>query len=259
MRIVSWNVNGIRAAYKKGLCAKLTAFNADIIGLQETKASEEQVLELCQDLVLPYRYAHGAKKAGYSGVALFSKYKPKEVIYSLHDDIFDNEGRLILAIFDRFILANVYFPNGAGKNGDNSRVPYKLAFYDKLFDLLAQFTLPILVMGDFNTAHKEIDIARPKENAKHSGFLPIEREHFSLILNRGYIDTFRHFHQEPHQYSWWNMRFKARERNIGWRIDGVLANTLALDLVKNAFIWQDVMGSDHCPVGVEFYGPSLCS
>ena len=251
MRIVSWNVNGIRAAIKKGFCEKIADFHADIIGVQETKANQQQVMEVCETLSEYHRYAHSAERPGYSGVALFCKQKPTEIITTIHNPPFDREGRVIIAVFPNFTLANIYFPNGSGKDGDNSRVPYKLAFYDALFDTLDDLPGPVFVMGDFNTAHQEIDLARPKENSKISGFLPEERQHFTTILQRGYVDTFRHFNQEPHHYTWWNMRFQARSRNIGWRIDGVLANTKGLPLVKKAFIWPDIMGSDHCPVGIE--------
>lgn len=250
MRIVSWNVNGIRASIKKGFCEKAASFEADIIGLQETKASVEQVMEACSELSDLNRYANSAKRPGYSGVALFSKAKPNKVITSLELEHFDTEGRVIIAYYDDFLLATVYFPNGAGK-GDNSRVPYKLAFYDALFNFLDDHQGPKFIMGDFNTAHKEIDLARPKSNMKTSGFLPEEREHFSKILDRGYVDTFRYFNQAPDQYTWWAMWQNARAKNIGWRIDGVLASSNAMPMVKNAFIWPEVMGSDHCPVGIE--------
>lgn len=250
MRIVSWNVNGIRASIKKGFCEKVGQFDADIIGLQETKASVPQVMEACTELSNLHRFANSAQRPGYSGVALFSKPEPKKVITSLELDHFDCEGRVLIAYYDDFLLATVYFPNGAGK-GDNGRVPYKLAFYDALFNFLDDHKGPKLVMGDFNTAHTEIDLARPKSNVKTSGFLPEEREHFSKILARGYVDTFRHFNQEPEQYTWWAMWQNARAKNIGWRIDGVLASVDAMPMIKNAFIWPEVLGSDHCPVGVE--------
>jgi exodeoxyribonuclease-3 len=251
MRIVSWNVNGIRAAVKKGFCSQLNDFQADIVGLQETKAHVSQALEACREIDGYHRYAHAARRPGYSGVMVFCKTKPHQVVNSLGLPQFDDEGRFLALQFNKFWLINCYFPNGSGKNGDNSRVPYKLSFYDALFDFLEAYPGPKLIMGDFNTAHKEIDLARPKDNVNTSGFLPIEREHFNKTLNRGYIDTFRHFNQEPHHYTWWNMRFRARERNIGWRIDGVLASKDAISMVSNAFIWQEVLGSDHCPVGVE--------
>lgn len=251
MRMVSWNVNGLRAAVKKGFCDKIEAFQADIIGVQETKATRDQVLEACAHLTGYHRFANSAERPGYSGVGLFVKTEPKEILTSLNEERFDREGRFIAACYDNFMVVNTYFPNGAGKDGDNSRVPYKLEFYDALFDFLGTFSGPKFVMGDFNTAHREIDLARPKQNQHISGFLPVEREHFSTVLARGYEDTFRHFHQGPEHYTWWNMRFGARERNIGWRIDGVLASTSAMPLVKDAFIWPEIMGSDHCPVGID--------
>lgn len=251
MRIISWNINGVRAAVKKGFCAQVYQFEADIIGIQETKASPDQVVSACNELAGFHCYANSAVRPGYSGVAVFSKRAPQKIVTSLGIEHFDCEGRFIALYFEDFLLVNVYFPNGAGKNGDNSRVPYKLAFYDALFDFLDTHHGKKFVMGDFNIAHQEIDLARPKQNQNTSGFLPIEREQFTKVLSRGYVDTFRHFNQSPHQYSWWNMRFKAREKNIGWRIDGVLANNEAMPLVKNAFIWPQVLGSDHCPVGIE--------
>jgi exodeoxyribonuclease-3 len=252
MRIVSWNVNGIRAAEKKGFCDKVSDFSADIIGIQETKAKPDQVRDACKELAGFHSYASSAIKPGYSGVALFSKIEPDHVVTSLDESRFDSEGRFIAAFYPNFLLINAYFPNGAGLNGDNSRVPYKLAFYDAVFNFLDRYQVPKLVMGDFNTAHKEIDLARPKANVKTSGFLPIEREHFESILARGYVDTFRHFNKAPDQYTWWNMRrLDARARNVGWRIDGVLASNNAMPLVKDAFIWPLIMGSDHCPVGIE--------
>lgn len=251
MRIVSWNVNGIRAAIKKGFCDKVAQFGADIIGIQETKANPQQVMEACANLGDYHRFVNSAERPGYSGVAIFCRQEPKEVITTLGDTQWDREGRMVALFFDDFLLVNVYFPNGSGTDGNNARVPYKLGFYDALFDFLHQFQGPKLVMGDFNTAHQAIDLARPKENINTSGFLPIEREHFSSILKRGYVDTWRHFNQSPHHYTWWNMRFNARERNVGWRIDGVLASSDALPLIKRAFIWPEVLGSDHCPVGVD--------
>lgn len=251
MRIVSWNVNGIRAAMKKNFPEQLESFAADIVGIQETKANVDQAREATKDITGYHRYFNSAERPGYSGVMVFSKKEPLNVYSSLGIPKFDSEGRFLALQFESFLLVNVYFPNGSGKNGDNSRVPYKLEFYDALFDFLEQFKGPKFVMGDLNTAHKEIDLSRPKENANTSGFLAVEREHLTKTLARGYIDTFRQFNQEPNQYSWWNMRFRGREKNIGWRIDGVLADQEAMQMVKNGFIWQEIHGSDHCPVGVD--------
>lgn len=251
MRIVSWNVNGIRAAIKKGFCDQIQAFSADIIGVQETKAHVHQAMEACKDLEGYHHYANSAHRPGYSGVMVFSKQEPSHVFDKLGIEQFDCEGRFLALQYNKFLLVNCYFPNGSGKDGDNSRVPYKMEFYEALFDFLAKHQGPKFVMGDFNIAHQEIDLARPKDNVNTSGFLPVEREQFTRVLNRGYIDTFRHFNQDPEHYTWWNMRFKARERNVGWRIDGVLASHDAMPLVKDAFIWSQILGSDHCPVGVD--------
>lgn len=251
MRIVSWNVNGIRAAARKGLREKIAQFDADIIGFQETKANPTQVSEATKDIEGYHVFASAPIRPGYSGVAVFTKEAPENVETHFGIERFDNEGRVVIAHYKNFILVNTYFPNGAGKNGDNSRVPYKLEFYDALFEYIARYESPKFIMGDFNVAHTEIDLARPKQNQNTSGFLPVEREHFSKILNLGYTDTFRHLYPTAVEYSWWNMRFRSREKNIGWRIDGVLACEKALPNVHNAFIWQHVDGSDHCPVGVD--------
>lgn len=255
-RIVSWNVNGLRAAERKGFSTWLSKSKASIVGLQEVRADEASLPDA---LKTPpgYRHHHvvAAEKKGYSGVAMYSKIKPVEVEISLGEERFDAEGRLQLLRFDKLLIANVYFPNGSGPNRDHSRIPYKLDFYRALFDKLEPARAAgdaILVMGDFNTAHEEIDIARPKSNKKTSGFTPREREDFTRILEMGWTDTFRHFHPDAKdQYSWWSVRARCRERNVGWRIDYVLASPGAMPFVKDAFILQDVMGSDHCPVGVD--------
>jgi len=256
IRIVSWNVNGIRACANKGFLDWLKDSGADVIGLQETRVEEAQ-------LESEIRYPNGYDaawtsckvKRGYSGVALFTKKEPKNVVRSIGAEEFDGEGRVVIAEFSKLLFASVYFPNGGGKDGDNARVPYKLAFYDRFFDYIEerQKTLgkPAIVMGDMNTAHKEIDIARPKENQKASGFLPEERDHFGGILKRGWIDTYRALNPETVKYSWWSTRLGARKRNVGWRIDYVLVPEALKDKVKCAFIDNDILGSDHCPVGID--------
>ncbi len=249
MRIVSWNVNGIRSASEKGLGEKIPQFQADIIGLQEVRAQEEQIMPLLDQFMGYHLYFSTGLKPGYSGVALFTKEKPREVITEL-DPKFDAEGRFQAAFFDDFCLVNAYFPNGAGK-GDNGRVPFKLEFYDAVKEFLAQYKMPKIIMGDMNTAHHEIDLARPKENQKQSGFLPEEREHFGRFLGEDFIDTFRARNQEPGHYTWWSNRAGARKRNVGWRIDYVLACKESHHRVKEAFIWPEVVGSDHCPVGID--------
>ncbi len=250
MRIVSWNVNGIRAATQKGLAEKIPQLEADIIGLQEVRAQQEQIMPLLDQFPGYHLYFSTGLRPGYSGVALFCKNRPREVISELHEK-FDAEGRFQAAFFDDFCLINAYFPNGSGKDGDNSRVPYKLEFYDAVREFLAQYSMPKLIMGDMNTAHYEIDLARPKDNQKTSGFLPEEREHFGQFLGNEFIDTFRASNSEGGHYTWWSNRAGARQKNVGWRIDYVLACQKSHPKVRNAFIWPHVLGSDHCPVGID--------
>ena len=253
MKIISWNVNGLRAATRKGFGDWLNSSDADIIGLQEVRALESQ---LDKDIAKPKGFRSHfspAKKLGYSGVGLYHKLPIERMDTNLDIEEFDIEGRLQMAFIGKLILANVYFPNGGGKNRDNSRIPFKLDFYDKLFsylDKVAGTKYRVLVMGDFNTAHEEIDLARPKENRNTSGFCQIERDSFSKILAKGYIDTFRVFNSEAGNYTWWSQRQNSRARNVGWRIDYVLASKNAMPFVKDAFILPNTLGSDHCPIGV---------
>ena len=251
---MSWNVNGLRAAGRKGFLDWLGTSRAQIVGLQETKARAEQ---LAPDLRRPKRWHtafHSAERPGYSGVGLYSRLRPTWVRTSLGEPRFDAEGRLQLALFGQLLVANVYFPKGSGSKRDNSRVPYKLDFYRALFDQLDQAReagYRVLVMGDFNTAPQPIDLARPKQNRKHSGFLPEECEELQRWLDAGWVDTFRSLHPDTVRYSWWRQAFNARERNVGWRIDLVLASEAAMEFVERAFILTRVTGSDHCPVGVD--------
>jgi exodeoxyribonuclease III len=252
LRIASWNVNGLRACVKKGFFGWLEAGAADVVGLQEVRASGEQLEEIATPPGIHASYA-SAKKPGYSGVGLFSRLSPDDVETRLGDSAMDDEGRLQIARFGALTVANVYFPNGSGKDRDNGRVPFKLAFYRALFERLApslRAGAPILVMGDFNTAHREIDLARPKQNKDTSGFLAEEREELDRWIRAGYVDTFRVFEPGPGHYSWWSQRFGVREKNIGWRIDYVLASPSAMEHVRAAHIERHVLGSDHCPVGV---------
>lgn len=251
MQIVSWNVNGVRAIKKKSFLEWLQETQPDIVCLQETKAQKHQ---LPQDLLEPVGYKtfwHSAEKKGYSSVATFCKKNPISVQYGIGIKKYDKEGRVLITEHPKFILFNIYFPNGM-KNEE--RLNYKLDFYKdalKLFNKLKKDGKKVIVCGDFNTAHKEIDLARPKENANNSGFLPIERELLDKLESYGFIDSFRHFNKEPHQYSWWDYQTKARERNVGWRIDYHFISDNLLSSLKNASIWQNVIGSDHCPVTLE--------
>jgi exodeoxyribonuclease-3 len=251
IRILSWNVNGIRALHKKGFLEWLNAASPDILCLQETKALPEQLPE---ELLKPPGYSaywHYAQKKGYSGVAVFTRQKPLDLRNGMGIPQFDEEGRFMQLDFGDFILFNVYFPNG--KQGPE-RLQFKMAFYDAFLEYteaVRKITPRLIFLGDVNTAHNEIDLARPKENSTVSGFLPIERRWIDKAESLGYVDTFRHFHENEAQYSWWDMKSRARERNVGWRIDYVFVTREMLDAVKSAFILGDVMGSDHCPVGIE--------
>lgn len=253
-RILSWNVNGLRACDAKGFRRWLDRSDAEIVGVQEVRAHPE---------VLPRRIAAprgwhthfvAAERPGYSGVGLYARRAPEAVDTSLAQRAFDAEGRLQLARFGQLVVANVYFPNGNGKDRDNSRVPFKLRFYKRLFERLEKLRADgahVLAMGDFNTTHTDLDLARPKDNRKTSGCLPNERRELARWLAAGWVDTFRAFEPGGGHYSWWSQRFGVREKNIGWRIDLVLASPEAMPYVRGAFIQRDVRGSDHAPVGVD--------
>ncbi len=251
MKIISWNVNGLRAVLKKNFLEYLQQADPDILCIQETKLQEEQIPKEIHELDGYFKYWNFAEKKGYSGVAVFTKEKPISVEYSIGDELYDKEGRLLLLEFKDFSLINCYFPNG---QMSDERLQYKLNFYDRMFDLMQKIRESgknLIICGDFNTAHKEIDLANPKQNENTSGFLPIERSWLDKIVKAGWVDTFRFFNQEADQYSWWTYRFGARERNVGWRIDYFFTNEENIKNIKNAFIKQEITGSDHCPIGVE--------
>jgi len=252
IKILSWNVNGIRAVHKKGFLDWLMAESPDILCIQETKASQEQ---LPRELISPDGYQSfwraASVKKGYSGVAVYTKNAPLHVEMGMGIDRFDAEGRLMRLDYPEFMLFNVYFPNG--KMG-SERLQFKMDFYAAFLDHIQAMRKKnphIVFVGDVNTAHNEIDLARPKENSTVSGFLPIERQWIDAAIAAGYVDTFRRLHPDAVEYSWWDLKSKARERNIGWRIDYVFVSSELFPMVKSAFIQRDVMGSDHCPVGVE--------
>jgi exodeoxyribonuclease-3 len=251
MKLISWNVNGIRAADRKGLFDWFKVESPDVLCLQEIKALPEQVPPHLRNMPGYHIYWNSAERKGYSGVATFTKKQPISVKKGFGIDKFDNEGRILVTEFSSFTLFNIYFPNGK-KNQE--RLDYKLGFYDTFLayaDNLKAGGKNIVVCGDFNTAHKEIDLARPKQNEHISGFLPVERAWIDTFIDHGYVDTFRHFNKEPDHYSWWDMKSRARERNVGWRIDYFFVNKEFMSSVKKAFILHDVTGSDHCPVGIE--------
>lgn len=252
MRLLSWNVNGIRAAYKKGFVEWLINENPDVVCLQETKAHPEQLADDLLNINGYYSYfSSSVVKKGYSGVAIYTKEIPLKVMHGFGIPRFDDEGRIVIAEYEKFTLINIYYPNG---KASDVRLKYKMDFYDAFLDFadaLKAKNKKIIICGDVNTAHKEIDLARPKENQKVSGFLPIEREWMDKFLSHGFIDTLRVFNQEPEQYSWWDMQSRARDRNVGWRIDYFFVSENVKANLKDAFILQEVMGSDHCPVGIE--------
>jgi len=251
MRLLCWNVNGLRAIDKKGFYPWFQSESPDILCLQEIKATPEQLPPHLRNIPGYYPFWNPAEKKGYSGVGTLSKLKPTLVKNGFGREEFDSEGRILITEFPSFTLFNIYFPNGK-KNKE--RLQYKLDFYDEFLsyaDDLKAHNHNIIVCGDFNTAHKEIDLARPKENEHISGFLPVERAWIDTFIEHGYVDTFRRFHTEPNQYSWWDLKTGARARNVGWRIDYFFVNKEFLPKMKNAFILPQVMGSDHCPVGIE--------
>jgi exodeoxyribonuclease III len=254
MKIYSWNTNGIRAAAKHGMLDWLQKVSPDILCVQETKVSEPEKI-LSKDVLSPSGYRSywnwPVEKKGYSGVALFTKTEPIDVEKGLGDAQFDTEGRTIIAFYPTFVLVNVYFPNG---KQNPQRLDYKMAFYEAFLDKclsLKKKKKNLIMCDDYNTAHKEMDLAHPKENETVSGFLPQERAWIDKYAGRGFHDTLRMFHHGPGLYTWWDMKTRARERNVGWRIDYMFVCSDLKPFVKDAFIAPEVLGSDHCPIGIE--------
>lgn len=252
MRIVSWNVNGLRSLAKGGYWESfLRGTKPDIFCLQETKASPEQ---LSEEFLSPAGYSAFFSscqvRKGYSGVALYSKIEPLSVIYGMNIKEFDQEGRLIGAEYDDFWLVNAYFPNG-GRGPE--RLDYKMRFYDSFLVFVEKLRKqkPVIFCGDINTAHEEIDLARPKENEGNTGFLPEERAWIDEVVSAGYIDTFRNAHpNQSGEYSYWDTITRARDRNVGWRLDYFFVTSEFIQRVKKAEIHTDICGSDHCPVSI---------
>ena len=256
MTIISWNVNGIRAVEKKGFIDWLLSSNADVVCIQETKA---QPAQLSSELLNPVSadgsvsytsFFSSAKKPGYSGTAIFSKTAP-DTVETMGDERFDDEGRVTIAKYGKTAVISAYFPNS---QDGGARLDYKLAFCEAMLkkcDQLVADGFDIVLCGDYNIAHKPIDLANPKSNEKNPGYLPEERAWMDTFTNAGYVDTFRHFCAEPQKYTWWSYRFHAREKNIGWRIDYQCVNPGLLPRVKSSVILDSITGSDHCPISIE--------
>lgn len=250
MDIISFNVNGLRAILKKGVIEWIETRKPDVLCLQEIKANRDQIKPDEFSKLEEYNfYWNSAKRKGYSGVLTLSKVKCEDVGFGTGIKRFDNEGRLIRLKYPEFTLFNVYFPNG---KSSKERLQFKLDYYDAFLELceeLREKGEELIITGDFNTAHRAIDLANPKANEKYSGFLPVERRWIDKLLEEGYIDTFRYFHpEEAEKYTWWTYRFNARKKNIGWRIDYFFVTEGLIDRVVESSILSDVYGSDHAPI-----------
>jgi exodeoxyribonuclease III len=251
MILLSWNVNGLRAVMQKGFMDFLGVEAPDLLGLQETKLQADQIPPVLLNPDAYRSYWSHADRKGYSGTALFSRIEPVSVSLEFGHPDFEGEGRVVRADFPKTTFYNVYFPNG---QMNETRLQYKLRFYDRFLEqilVLRDQGRHVVICGDFNTAHKPIDLKNPKANENTSGFLPIERQWLDKLVEHGFVDTFRAFDDRPGQYSWWSYLGKARDRNTGWRIDYFFADKAFMPHVKRAFIRQDIFGSDHCPVGIE--------
>ncbi len=252
MKILSYNVNGIRAAIKKGFLDWLQAANPDVLCIQETKAQKEQLdLTLFEAAGYTYNYWYSAQKKGYSGVAILSKVKPNNVVYGTGIETMDFEGRNLRVDFDQLSVMSLYLPSGT----NSARLAFKLNYMDEFQDYVNQLKkeIPNLVIcGDYNICHEEIDIHNPKQNKNTSGFLPVERKWIGEFIDSGFIDTFRFLNKEPHNYSWWSYRANSRNNNKGWRIDYCMASEPLQEQITRSFILPEAKHSDHCPIGVEF-------
>ncbi len=250
MKVLSYNVNGIRAAIKKGFLDWLSAANPDVICIQETKAQKDQLdLEAFEELGYPYHYWFSAEKKGYSGVAVLSKLEPNKVVYGTGIETMDFEGRNLRLDFDHVSVMSLYLPSGTNDARLDFKLNYMAEFQGYIDDLKKEIP-KLLICGDYNICHEEIDIHNPKQNKNTSGFLPVERKWIGNFIRTGFIDTFRHLNKEPHQYSWWSYRANARNNNKGWRIDYCMASDPLKNHIERAFILPEAKHSDHCPVGV---------
>lgn len=247
MKLISWNVNGLRACVKKGFLDYFSQAEADVFCIQETKLQEGQI-----DLDLPgyHQYWNYAEKKGYSGTAVFTRQKPVSAAYGIGIAGHDNEGRVITLEYEEFYLVNVYTPNS---QTELKRLDYRMEWDEDFRNYLLGLSSKknVIVCGDMNVAHQEIDLKNPSTNRRNAGFTDEEREKFSILLDAGFIDTYRMKYPERIEYSWWSYRFRAREKNAGWRIDYFLVSSKMKDKIREAVIHTDVMGSDHCPVELD--------
>jgi len=253
MRIASWNVNGIRAVERKEqFYPALMELRADVLLLQETKAREEQLPETIRSVPSYHAFfAHHKHKGGYSGTAIYTKEKPRKVTYGMEIERFDCEGRIVTAFYSNLIVSCIYFPNGGQ---GPQRLQYKLEFYEAFLEYIEELRKqnPVVWGGDVNTAHEDIDLARPRENQENTGFLPEERAWLDEVEALGWVDTYRHFYPDKAgAYSYWDMKTRARDRNVGWRIDYLFASPDLLPRIKTAAIHPNILGSDHCPVSAD--------
>jgi exodeoxyribonuclease III len=250
MKITTWNVNGYRAIIRKDALNWVQDIQPDVLCFQEIKVQLDQISD--EEAMIEGYHAvwNPAERKGYSGVVTFHKTEPLEVEKGIGIDKFDSEGRVILSKFEDYYLYNIYFPNGGS---ENKRVPFKLEFYEnllKICDELHEAGKKIIITGDFNTAHNEIDLANPKSNEKNTGFLPEEREWIDKYLEHGFIDAYRELYPGREDYTWWTYRFNARRNDIGWRLDYFLVSEGLIGRVEDVVIYSDILGSDHCPVSL---------
>lgn len=251
MKIISYNVNGIRAALNKGFIDWLKTTNADVVCLQEIKAMKEQLdVSVFEEAGYTYHYWFSAQKKGYSGVAILSKIKPNHVEYGTGIESMDNEGRNLRADFDNFSVMSLYLPSGT----NDARLQHKFDYMDMFQDYINQLVREIpnlIVCGDYNICHEEIDIHNPKGLSTVSGFLPVERKWIGAFINNGFIDSFRHFNKDPHNYTWWSYRANSRANNKGWRLDYGMVSSPLQEKLKRSVILSDAVHSDHCPILLE--------
>lgn len=250
MKITTWNVNGYRAILRKKALDWVDDVDSDVLCFQETKLQLDQISQEQATLDGYHGVWHSAERKGYSGVVTFHKQEPNDIVKGIGIEKFDSEGRVIRSQFEDFYLYNIYFPNGGQ---ENKRVPFKLEFYKDLLNLCDEIHKngeSVIITGDFNTAHNEIDLANPKANSKNTGFLPEEREWIDRYLEHNFVDAFRELYPDSEDYTWWTYRYNARKKDIGWRLDYFLVSEKLMDRVDDVVIHSEIMGSDHCPVSL---------